>query len=203
MQTLLTKVLITTVTVAGLGVVTASQAQALDGFNLSGIMSAVSLTPPDNSVPPVPPPIVTAVFSGTPTFSNLGGNFASVTDAVIPDLVFSLETEGLPDFYSLPSFDITFTGAGGGITTLTVFASSNYGRTGETNCSTISNYLKLGLQARDNNGLDYVGDVAVNEGFLSMFNISFTAVPEPLTILGASTAVAFGAAFKRRKANKG
>jgi hypothetical protein len=39
-----------------------------------------------------------------------------------------------------------------------------------------------------------------NSSVLNSFQINATPVPEPLTLLGASAAVAFGAAFKRRKA---
>lgn len=47
-----------------------------------------------------------------------------------------------------------------------------------------------------------VDQVSFESGSLSSVTNSFSAVPEPMTILGASAAVAFGAAFKRRKANK-
>ena len=47
-----------------------------------------------------------------------------------------------------------------------------------------------------------VDEVSFESGSLSSVTNGFSAVPEPMTILGASAAVAFGAAFKRRKANK-
>ncbi|MFN9175405.1 MAG: PEP-CTERM sorting domain-containing protein [Synechocystis sp.] len=51
------------------------------------------------------------------------------------------------------------------------------------------------------NGLFY-GTTVSGGSFTSegtIFSFTPTPVPEPLTLLGASAAVAFGAAFKRRK----
>jgi hypothetical protein len=39
---------------------------------------------------------------------------------------------------------------------------------------------------------------ALSGGTVTVTSVTNTAVPEPLTILGAATAVGFGAAFKRR-----
>ena len=40
----------------------------------------------------------------------------------------------------------------------------------------------------------------VNQGIVINASENSQPIPEPLTMLGASTAIAFGAAFKRRKA---
>lgn len=45
--------------------------------------------------------------------------------------------------------------------------------------------------------------IDINGGSLSSVTNSFEAIPEPMTMLGASAAVAIGAAFKRRQAKKG
>jgi hypothetical protein len=47
-----------------------------------------------------------------------------------------------------------------------------------------------------------LGTPGAQPPFVLLDGISVKAVPEPLTILGAGTAIAFGAFFKRKQANK-
>jgi len=200
MKNLLPKVLVTSVALAGLGLAVAPEVHALNSFTLTG---GVSLNPPNGMVAPAE---IGVTFLGTPLLSAPSGAFTGLTSAAIQTpLTFTLQTPGFPALYSLPSFDITFTGAGG-ITTLTVFGPNtpegDYARIGNDFGSTIANLVTL--QAKDNNQLAYTGQFMINDstGGNSVFSLKFTAVPEPLTMLGASTAIAFGAAFKRRQAKK-
>jgi hypothetical protein len=156
----------------------------------------------------VSPASIEATFTGPFALSDRGGAFTTATDAVIDSsLMFTLEADGLFPRYSLPSFEITFTGASSGITTLTVFGPNtldgNYERLGNSGSSSIISDVLL--EALDNNGLAYTGNFSIIDSTNDngLFSLTFTAVPEPLTLMGASAAIAFGAAFKRRQGNKG
>lgn len=205
MQTLLTKSLVVSA-VAGLCLIATPQAQASSGFRLSGPQGSVSLDPPNNEIASTPPASINVTFPGPFQLTELSGNFASITGAVIEaPLTFTLIAGYFPDRYSLSSFNITFTGAGNGITTLIVAPNSNYDRLGHSESSMIMSDSDVLLEAVDNNNLAYTGsfeaiDSTTDNG---VFSLTFTAVPEPLTMMGASAAIAFGAAFKRRSANKG
>ena len=215
MPTLLTKSLAASA-VAGLCLVAAPQAQALNSFTLNGAFGAVSLDPPNSPAPNTPPASIEATFipfipANFPNFfqlTGLNGDFSGLTLAAIQGpLTFTQEVGGAFARYSLQSFDITFTGAGSGITTLKVSGSTEPDGNFEHNSTAFNSTLTSDvlLEAFDNNGLAYTGsfslmDSTSNDG---MFSLTFTAVPEPLTLMGASAAIAFGAAFKRRRANKG
>lgn len=211
MQTLLSKALVASVTVAGLGLAVAPQADAfvLGGFGVNG---TVNLTPP--TAPPAAPFTISANFV-TAFLDATSGPFASVdpttfsTANLVPDPVTFTRTATTPfALYQLNPFSINLTGVpgfAGGYTLSVTPTSDSFIRVANSISSSVSNVITL--TAVDNGGNTYSGSFALNDTASSdgTFSLSFTSddVPEPLTMLGASAAVAFGAAFKRRKATKG
>ncbi|MFM1841954.1 MAG: hypothetical protein RLZZ490_690 [Cyanobacteriota bacterium] len=213
MQTLFTKALATSVAVAGLGLLAAPQAQAAIFFG-SFALSGASMLQPGSDTPTVNPSPITPTIETT--FCDNGtGAFAGTCDGSDPGSFVSITgldkfvTTG-PSTYSLSGFTITFNeGSGvvpGTVLPLTITVNpSDYGRTGGAQGSNIFSFPDL-LTAVDDQGNTYTGSFSIgNAGGSSTYQMNFTTdnVPEPLTMLGASAAVAFGAAFKRRNANKG
>lgn len=206
MQTLLSKALVASVTVAGFGLVAAPQAQAalFGGFGLTG---TVNLFPPAS--PPVTPATVTGTF-GAQFLDQASGPFVGSTlVSTTNPIVFTFAgTEGNFNLYTLTAFEVNLSGVdgfAGGYTLTAMPVAGEYVRVANGLASSIVSVVSL--DAEDNQGNMYSGSISLNETLSAdgTFAISFTStdVPEPLTMLGASAAVAFGAAFKRRNANKG
>jgi len=207
MQTLLTKALATSVAVAGLGLVAVPQAQAAF-FGSFGISGDSTLTPGFGAGNPSPITFnVLSSFcdSSTGGFTGACGG-APVTISGFPQ---NFVYNAVDDNYSLGAFSITFgPGVVGATNPLTVNVDpGTYFRIGSDNPGgqsiIVSNPF---LTGSDIDGNTYGGAFTINfSGGASTYSMSFTTdnVPEPLTMLGASAAIAFGAAFKRRNANKG
>lgn len=205
MQTLLSKALVTSVTIAGLGLVVTPQAHAaiLGGFGVNG---TVNLTPAVS--PPLAPATVTADFLQSFLDATSGPFVGATLVSLTPDPVTFTRTATTPfTLYQLNPFAINLSSVPGfasGYTLSVIPTSDSFIRVSNSISSSISNVITLA--AVDNQGNGYSGSFALNDTASGdgTFSLSFTShnVPEPLTILGASAAVAFGAAFKRRNANK-
>lgn len=137
---------------------------------------------------------VTGILDGTFANSTLGG---SLSGALIETYT---KTNGAIDL--LPAFVEQVQGTGGGPFGITRTAIKNVGEGVTPYTGTIDASTKFGF------GSGTLGDqislfsqlrIDGNLTGQTVFNIRYT-VPEPLTILGATTAVGFGASFKRRSA---
>ena len=211
MQTLLSKALVASVAVAGIGLVAAPQAQAaiFGSFALSGASTLVpgnGVNGPAQSVPTI---LTTFCDSGTGAFNGACDGSDPGTNVTVSGFG-PFDQTGDPAVYDIPSFDIIFNAGSGLIPgsllpyTVTVDPGT-LGRTGGTQSSNFFTFPSS-LTATGSDGTLYQGTVSIgNAGGSSTFQMNFTSsnVPEPLTMMGASAAVAIGAAFKRRKANKG
>ncbi len=192
MQTLLSKALVASVTVAGLALVAAPQAQAAvlagSSFSFSGDLST---TLPANEA--------TALTNNVDATSL---SFNGSTDYVFDPLTFTFTEDGVP-FFTMNPFTFTVVGGTSDGTEIS-FGAVDYVKvtTGQT---TFFSPIEA-LAGVDGDGVLYTGSISFTQSGTpasASYSGSFSAVPEPLTMLGASAAIAFGAAFKRRNANKG
>ncbi|MEB3160380.1 MAG: PEP-CTERM sorting domain-containing protein [Synechocystis sp.] len=205
MQTLFTKALATSVAVAGLGLLAAPQANAaiFGSFALSGPSTLVPGQGVDG--PPVSTPTIIESFcdNGTGAFAPGCNGSANTTISG-----FGPFTQVSGSIYSIPSFTITFNSGVIPPSVLPYTVTVDPGTLGRTGGTQSSNFFTFpnSLTAIGSDGTTFQGTVSIgNAGGSSTFQMNFASdnVPEPLTMLGASAAVAFGAAFKRRSANKG
>jgi hypothetical protein len=193
MQTLLSKAFVASVTVASLGLLAAPQANAavIAGSSLS-FSGQSSTTLPGNTATPLDFTVdnATLSFAGATSYTFNPGSFTFTPDG--------------PPFFTSNAFDFTVIGG-----------TSN----GKVISFAIGDYIKISggttffspvaqLTGTDTDGVNYTGAIFFTQSSTqgqasASYSGSFQAVPEPLTMLGASAAVAFGAAFKRRNANKG
>lgn len=207
MQTLLSKALVATVTIASVGLVAAPQAQAviIGGFGING---TVNITPATGATAPttITGNIATS-FLDQATDAFDGASLGSPTFNPNPFTFTRTATTPIA-LYRLNAFSIKLTGVDGfaGDFILSVTPEDNaFFRIGNSVSSSVANFVDVA--ATDNQGNGYFGSFSLNDTATATgtFSLSFTSddVPEPLTMLGASAAVAFGAAFKHRNANKG
>ncbi|MFN9176195.1 MAG: PEP-CTERM sorting domain-containing protein [Synechocystis sp.] len=207
MQTLLSKALVATVTIASVGLIAAPQAQAviIGGFGING---TVNLTPATGTTAPTTiSGNILSSFLDQKTSAFDGASLGSPTFNPNPFTFARTATDPL-GLYRLNAFSIKLTGVDGfaGDFILSVTPADNsFFRLGNSVSSSVANFIDVA--ATDNQGNGYFGSFSLSDTATStgVFSLSFTSddVPEPLTMLGASAAVAFGAAFKRRNANKG
>ena len=224
MQTLLTKALATSVAVAGLGLLAAPQAKALSfdqatlpAFFGGGTLSTTGFTATGFSS------TIPAVVSGP--FSNV--TLQQGSDAIV-SLVVNLSPAAQAPLITLPTtFSYSYTL--NSLTQAFTLASANLNPSqASTTVALLTKEIYdfnpanggtlLATATFDQNGtIGTSNPVVFSSGLTSLFivdTLQLTAggvasltntyqVPEPLTMLGASAAIAFGAAFKRRNANKG
>ncbi|MFN9176194.1 MAG: PEP-CTERM sorting domain-containing protein [Synechocystis sp.] len=208
MQTFLSKTIVATVTIASAGLVAAPQAQAfvLGGFGISGTVNLTPTTAPPNAPTSITGDILSQFVDST---SGAFTPVASDGSVTAPNPFTFVRTTSMPfALYQLEPFTINLTGVAGfpgGFTLAVNSVPDSFIRVGNSVSSSVNNVISL--TATDNEGNTYFGSFGLNDTLSNTgtFSLSFTSddVPEPLTMLGASAAIAFGAAFKRRNANKG
>jgi hypothetical protein len=210
MQSLLNKALFASVTLAGFGLMAAPQAQAatFDTLTFDAFFAGGTLTTNNFSATGVSSTV------SRPASNVFLEEFSSVSAALAASTAPTLEIGTWTMAYNFTSLN------GTGIATSSFIASP----AGTTNAtlekyiytdSTKSTLLGIASTTQNNQTSDttplifgpltnfYVEDVVtISNGGIAGISNSYD-VPEPLTMLGASAAIALGAAFKRRQANKG
>jgi hypothetical protein len=218
MQTLLSKSFVASVAVAGLGLLAAPQAQAASfadagDFFLPGgpitIEDGLWKASGENSAPlglfaPLNDWTVSII---SPTASTVDLTVSrGIAGVVLPPATFQtwyqLESVN-PIVQAFASWDLNGAGATGTLTKEIYSDAFFTNLVGTATVTTVNgNTISTGATFAGLNTL-YIKDIInTQSGNLSSYTNSY-AVPEPLTMLGASAAIAFGAAFKRRNANKG